>query len=62
VEWRGHWGEALPSAFDILDLGYWYSGEDNVAAYAPADAKWRLEIAQIMFGRTVSGPDGGTHE
>jgi hypothetical protein len=62
VEWRGHWGEALPSAFDILDLGYWYSGEDDVEAYAPADAKWRLEIAQTMFGRTVTEADGGSHD
>ena len=55
VEWRNHWGEALPSAFGILDLGYWYTDEDDVEAYAQADAKWRVEIAEALFGRTVAG-------
>ena len=55
VEWYSHWGKARPSAFDILDLGYWYTNEDGTETYAPADAKWRLEIAGIMSGRMVAG-------
>lgn len=61
VEWRNHWGESLPSAFDILDLGYRYTDEDDGEAYAPADAKWRAEIAEALFGRTVAGANGGAH-
>jgi hypothetical protein len=59
VEWRSHWDDTLPSAFDILDLGYWYTDEDDVEAYSQADAKWRAEIAEAMFGRAVAGMKSG---
>ena len=58
VEWRSRWGEAMPSAFDILDLGYWYTDEDDMEAYAPADGKWRLGIAEALFGRAVARVNG----
>jgi hypothetical protein len=59
-EWRRHWNEPLPAAFDILDLGYWYGdAETGAAAYAPPDAKWREEIAQILLERRAPGGKGG---
>ena len=60
-EWRNHWGDSMPSAFDILDLGYWYTGDDDVEAFEQADAKWRVEIAEAISCRTVAGANGGGH-
>jgi hypothetical protein len=51
-EWRSHWGQPMPAAFDIFDLGYWYTDSaTDEAAFAPPDAKWRSEIAEILRQR-----------
>jgi hypothetical protein len=49
-EWLRNWGEPLPSSFDILDLGYWYTDPvKGECAYEPADANWRAEIAGVIL-------------
>jgi hypothetical protein len=55
-EWLRHWGEPLPASFDILDLGYWHADPtEGDCSYAPADMKWRMEIALMLQGRSGKG-------
>ena len=59
-EWRRHWNEPLPAAFDILDLGYWYTQtESGETEYAPPVADWRKNIAETLLQRTPNGGDHG---
>jgi hypothetical protein len=60
AEWRRHWGQPLPATFDILDVGYWYvAPETNESAFEPPDAKWRLEIAEILLEESGVVPPTG---
>jgi hypothetical protein len=59
AEWRKHWGNPQVARIDILDLGYWYADpESNETAYAPPDAKWRSEIADILLERRAAAEKG----
>jgi hypothetical protein len=59
AEWRKHRGNPDTSDIDILDLGYWYTNpETGKADYAPPDAKWRAEVAEILLDRRVSAGNG----
>src|SRR5579862_8959762 len=57
-EWRKHWGNPEASHIDILDLGYWYADDTDKEAYAPPDAKWRTEIAEILLERRIAAGKG----
>ncbi len=59
-EWQRHWGRPTPATFDILDLGYWYvDSETHETIFAPPDAKWRSEIAEILLERRTTAGKGG---
>src|SRR5580700_5432696 len=54
-EWRKYWGDPATDRIDILDLGYWYADpEANEVAFAPPDAQWRPEIAEILVDRRAT--------
>ena len=60
-EWRERWGSPETGRIDILDLGYWYTDpKTGESGFAPPDAKWRSEIAEILLERVRSCPDEGT--
>jgi hypothetical protein len=55
AEWRKHWGRPDANSIDILDLGYWYTEPTTGRElYAPPDAKWRSEIAEILLERSAA--------
>lgn len=49
-EYRKHYAvENLPNTIDILDIGYWYGGVEEIKSswqFEPADKDWRKEIKQ----------------
>jgi hypothetical protein len=54
-EWQTHWGNPETGHIDILDLGYWYTDpETKEITFAPPDARWRSEIAEILLERRVA--------
>jgi hypothetical protein len=47
-EWLRYWHRPLPAAFDILDLGYWYSDDSGRDSYAPPDTDWRTSFISVL--------------
>jgi len=59
-EWQRYWRTSLPTAFDILDLGYWYiDAKTGRTSYVPPVADWRQSIAEILLERKTR--KGGTN-
>jgi hypothetical protein len=61
AEWRGYWDKLDTSDIDILDLGYWYTDtKTGRTAFAPPDAKWRSEIAEVLLERRTAAKAGAS--
>jgi hypothetical protein len=58
-EWQRHWQKELPSHFDILDLGYWYSADNGEPKFAEPDATWRKDIAEGLLKQEKAEADAG---